>query len=372
MNYRVLAASPDHDMWLRSMANNLGRLALQGVGQRRPAEQRIAGTDTIFSIHQQYEVPAGRQVTYCKQEASLRPNKTETHRVCNCAGGDRLYLPGPTATQTASLTTTKLLLNSTISTPNARFSAFDIKNLYYGTPMPRYEYMKLHISKIPNEIIQEYNLSDYTTPDGWVYMEKREGMAGLKQAGRLANDRLTIHLGKSGYCPVRLTPSLWAHGTRPIVFALVVDDFGVKYVSKEHALHLLQALRTLYTVMEDWAGTLFLGLTIDWHYNARYVDISMPFYLPNTMYKFQHTTPTKHQGAPHAWTVPNYGAKIQYAANDDDSPSFQPRKSRSSKRRSAPYCIMLSASTCSCSAPWAPSPPIRQLLPNSPRTSANG
>jgi hypothetical protein len=126
MNYRVLAAGPDREMWLRSMANDLGWLA-QGVGQRRPAEQRIAGTDTIIFIHK-HEVPAGRQVTYCKQEASLRPNKTETHRVRNCAGGDCLDFPGPTATQTASLTTTKLLLNSTISLPNARFSAFNIKN----------------------------------------------------------------------------------------------------------------------------------------------------------------------------------------------------------------------------------------------------
>jgi hypothetical protein len=58
-------------------------------------------------------------------------------RVCNCAGGDGLDFLGPTATQTASLVTTKLLLNSTISTPDARFSAFNIKNFYYGTPMSR-------------------------------------------------------------------------------------------------------------------------------------------------------------------------------------------------------------------------------------------
>jgi hypothetical protein len=45
--------------------------------------------------------------------------------------------------------------------------------------MPRYEYMKLHISKILDEIIYEYNLSDYTTPDGWVYIEIRKGMPGL-------------------------------------------------------------------------------------------------------------------------------------------------------------------------------------------------
>jgi hypothetical protein len=109
------------------MCNDLGRLA-QGFGKNKPADQRVAGTDTIFFIRKN-AVPAGRQVTYMKQEATLRPNKAEVHRVRNCAGGDRLDFPGPTSTQTSSLITFKILLNSIISTPNARFCAFDIKKL---------------------------------------------------------------------------------------------------------------------------------------------------------------------------------------------------------------------------------------------------
>jgi hypothetical protein len=322
MSYRHLIAGPERELWLRSMANDVRRLA-QGVGAARPAADHIAGTNTIFFIPQ-CNVPAGRKVTYCKQEATIWLHKTEVHRVRNVAGGDKLVFPGPTATQTAtqtaSLTTTKLLLNSTISTRHARFCTFDIKNVYYGTPMERYEYMKLHLSKFPDEIVDEYKLRDLATPDRWVYMEIRKGMPGLKQAGRIANDRLSKHLAKSGYRPTRRTPSLWTHDTRPIDFALVVDDFGVEYVGKEHAMHLLQALCTLYTVTEDWTGNLFLGLTIAWHYTARYVNISMPYYIPNMLHKFQHAKPTKHQGAPHDWTIPTYGAKIQYATNDDDSP----------------------------------------------------
>jgi hypothetical protein len=180
--------------------------------------------------------------------------------------------------------------------------------------------MKLHISKIPAEIIEEYVLKLRTTPDGWVYMEVRKGMPGLKQAGRIANDRLTTHLAKFGYRPVPITPSLWTHDTRPIDFSLVVDDFGVKYVGKEHAMHLLGALRKLYTVTEDWPGTLFNSLTISWNYEQKYVDISMPHYIPAKLHKFQHARPTKHQGAPHTWTTPSYGAKVQYALSDDDSP----------------------------------------------------
>jgi hypothetical protein len=55
--------------------------------------------------------------------------------------------------------------------------------------MSRYEYMKLHISKIPDEIIEEYDLKSPTTPNRWVYMEiQNKGMPGLVQAGRIAND----------------------------------------------------------------------------------------------------------------------------------------------------------------------------------------
>jgi hypothetical protein len=318
MNYRLLIEGPDKKLWLHSMANDLGRLA-QGVGKNRPADQRVTGTNTIFFI-KNCDVPKGRQVTYCKQEVSIRPTKAETHRVRNCAGGDRLDFPGPTSTQTASLKTIKLLLNSTISTPGARFSAFDIKNFYYGTPMPRYEYMKIQLSKIPDEIIAEYDLSSLATKDGWVFMEIRKGMPGLKQAGRIANDRLTEHLAKYGYRPAPTTPSLWTHDTRNIHFTLIVDDFGVKYVGKEHALHLLHALRHLYTVTEDWEGKLYSGITINWNYPSRYVEISMPKYIPAMQHRFQHPTPAKYQGAPHEWTIPTYGAKVQYAKTPDDSP----------------------------------------------------
>jgi hypothetical protein len=288
-------------------------------------------------------------VTYCKQEASIRPTKAETHRVRNCAGGDRLDCPGPTSTQTASLTTTKILINSTISTPNARFSAFDIKNFYYGTPMSRFEYMKIHISKIPDEIIAEYDIASLVTADGWAYMEIRKGMPGLKQAGRIANDRLTEYLAKYGYHPVPPTPSLWSHDTRPIDFSLIVDDFGVKYVGKEHAMHLLQALRKIYTVTEDWAGTSYSGLTLRWNYDEKYVDISMPHYIPAMLHRFQHATPAKHQGAPHAWTTPTYGAKVQYANQPDDSPILPGSEiTKIQQQVGTPYCIMQSASTPSC------------------------
>jgi hypothetical protein len=42
--------------------------------------------------------------------------------------------------------------------------------------------------------------------------------------------------------------------TRPVQFALVVDDFGMKYVGKEHAQHLNNTIEEHYKLTCDWTG----------------------------------------------------------------------------------------------------------------------
>ena len=65
---------------------------------------------------------------------------------------------------------------------------------------------------------------------------------------------------------------------RPIQLWLVVDDFGVKYVGEDHAQHLVNILRKHYDISEDWEGTKYIGLTLDWDYERREVHVSMPGY----------------------------------------------------------------------------------------------
>jgi hypothetical protein len=83
----------------------------------------------------------------------------------------------------------------------------DIKNYYLGTPLPRFEYMKMLLSCFPAEIVQKYNLNALAV-DGWVYIEIRKGMYGLKHAGSLANQLLQNRLVPLGYYPARHTPGL--------------------------------------------------------------------------------------------------------------------------------------------------------------------
>ena len=76
------------------------------------------------------------------------------------AGGDRVHYPGDAGTPTADLLTVKLLLNSIISTKNARFMTLDIKDFYLNTPMERYEYMRLRIADMPEDVIEHYKLRE--------------------------------------------------------------------------------------------------------------------------------------------------------------------------------------------------------------------
>ena len=110
------------------------------------------------------------------------------------AGGDRVHYPGDARTPTVDLITVKLLINSIISTTGAKFMTMDIKDFYLNTPMARYEYMRLKLSDMPDDVIEHYNLQAITTANGFVYCEIRKGMYGLPQAGIIAQQLLEMRL----------------------------------------------------------------------------------------------------------------------------------------------------------------------------------
>ena len=59
--------------------------------------------------------------------------------------------------------------------------------------------MKVHISDIPQEIIDEYNVMIYANEYGFVYVEIMGAMYGLKQSGKIANDDLIEYTKEFGY-----------------------------------------------------------------------------------------------------------------------------------------------------------------------------
>ena len=44
----------------------------------------------------------------------------------------------------------------------------DISNMYLNTPLNRYEYMRMKLSDIPQQIIDQYNLNDLVANDSYV------------------------------------------------------------------------------------------------------------------------------------------------------------------------------------------------------------
>ena len=84
-------------------------------------------------------------------------------------------------------------------------------------------------------------------------------------------------------------PGLWRHATRPITFFLVVDDFGVKYVDKEHAEHLINCLKEeTNKFTDDWTGDLYCGILLQWDFKVLKLDILMPGYIKKQLLKYEH------------------------------------------------------------------------------------
>ena len=183
--------------------------------------------------------------------------------------------------------------------------------------------MPMVIKDIPKEIIVQYDLRALQY-DGWVYIRIEKGMPGLKQGGKIANNKLRKHMKKHGYEPCPRTPALWRHITRPTMFTLVMDDFGIKYESLNNTNHLINALRKLYEITIDWTGNLYCGLTLGWDYYNRRCTLSMTGYIAKALHKLQHPLPTKPQHAPHAWNCPVYGATRQYAPDEDETSKLTP------------------------------------------------
>ena len=91
----------------------------------------------------------------------------------------------------------------------------------------------------------------------------------------LSNDLLRTRLNNTGYYETTTTPGLWRHKWRPIMFVLIVDDFGIEYVGNNHLHHLRTVLSNHYTITEDLDGIFFWHRPqVDLHKNPRPTHMS--------------------------------------------------------------------------------------------------
>jgi hypothetical protein len=316
LKYKAALKTTDKLQWESAACDEFRRLIKSGTGK--------------FISHD--ALPRTRRASYYNPVIkSKTDDKTgiRTFRVRGTFGGDLLTdYPGEITANTADLTTIKILLNATISDASSSWSTLDIKDYYLNTPLKRKEYMVIHKSQIPDAFFLEYpNVATLVNAKGFYLMEISKGIYGLPQAGKLAQDRLIQHIATFGYHPVPHTPCLFRHESRPIMFSLVVDDFGVKYSGGEHLQHLIDTLRELYELHVDIEGAKYVGLDILFDRTAKTVSISMQDYVQRALLRFG-ATDIKGVNSPGVYIPPNYGAAVQYNTVDNSPLISEARISR--------------------------------------------
>eukprot|EP00957_Ditylum_brightwellii_P086803 6605742-Ditylum_brightwellii.AAC.1 len=74
--------------------------------------------------------------------------------------GNIISYTGTVTMITADVTTARLLFNSVLSTPTAKYLGINIKDFYLNTNLNNLEYMNFPTELIPQEVVEQYNLQD--------------------------------------------------------------------------------------------------------------------------------------------------------------------------------------------------------------------
>ena len=170
---------------------------------------------------------------------------------------------------------------------------------------------------------QKYQLRE-KEKNGFIYAEIRNAIYRLPQAGVLSNKLLKKWLAPARYYKIPHTPVLWKDLPRPIAFTLVVDDFGVKYFSKNNADHLVADLKVEYKISEDWMGSLYCGIDLRWEHIKRTLDLGMPGYIRTQLQQYKHKKNTRPQHSPHPVAPRRYGKSAQHPVPPDETPAVRP------------------------------------------------
>ncbi len=91
---------------------------------------------------------------------TYRSKKKGPYRTRITMGGNLVNYPNNCGTPTANLLTVKLILNSIISTTNAKFMTIHLKDFYLNTPMSRHKYFRMKLELFSQNVIDKYGLQN--------------------------------------------------------------------------------------------------------------------------------------------------------------------------------------------------------------------
>jgi hypothetical protein len=315
-SYKRLMNDPaTAEVWMTAFGKDFGGMS---HGDNKTGKK---GTNAMFVMlpFNVPNIPKDRVITYARGVIDHCPQKADPNRIRITAGGNLINYPGKLTTRMADIMMAKLLWNSVLSTPRAKYMTLDIKNFYLSASLDRFKYMRIPFALFPLWIVKQYALKDKVL-NGHIYLEMQRAMWGLPQASILANKLLKKCLAPHGYFECKQMPGLWKHAPCPISFTLVVNDFGVKYMHQEDINHLIMCIKEKYEPTKDWNGNLYCRIHLKWDYNARTLNTSMPGYIIKQLQKYKHTPPPKPQHCPFAPQPKQFGSKAQCPLPPDTSP----------------------------------------------------
>lgn len=125
------------------------------------------GTDTLHFIDRSI-MPSHkwRDIIHCRIVCNECPQNLEVNRSQITVNGSQLTSVGDVGTPIADLLKVKLLLDSVVSTPGAKFLGRDLTDFYLNTPMKDPEFMRMKLSYLSKNVIQHYNLRDIVDING--------------------------------------------------------------------------------------------------------------------------------------------------------------------------------------------------------------
>jgi hypothetical protein len=307
----ISKSRPDREIWIQALHTEL---------------LRLLNTGTIVPIkpNSTLKYPAGFLHTVTAQKVTESGELRARIRAVYNPRKDDIY-DGPTAARVANMELVKIHLNHVCSTPNATYSTCDLENFYLGSVLPTPGYMRIHRKQLPQSIIDAYNLEKLFYKDE-ILMEVQRALYGMKQAGYIAQQDLFKLLRDHDYFNTDDVPCLWLHRTNTdLSFTLTVDDFGICSIHEASKEHLLNTLRNKYSLSVG-NGNQYIGLTLDWDYVTRTVDLSIPGYVAEMIKKFQFviTKGAKTPYLPYESFTRGKRNQKQLANNDDSSPECSP------------------------------------------------
>ena len=132
--------------------------------------------------------------------------------------------------------------SNTISINREPFICSDIKNMYLVTLLDTPEYFHIPIRLNPQKILQQYNLLLLVHNEN-IYWKADNKMYRTPQAESLASKLLKKRLEMYWYKECTTTTKPFQHGNNPVIFLLVMNDFGLNALGEYHVQHLINTLK---------------------------------------------------------------------------------------------------------------------------------